>query len=235
MLDALGFLTVFGRSRPPTKKVLVWFGPVGALIGAALGLVWWGATNVWPAPVAAGIVVAADLGITGLLHIDGVADAADGLLPHLDRQRRLAVMATPDVGAFGVAVVAVTLLLRVAALASTDPQGWTAVAVLAAVWCAARAVMAVTTVTVAYARDGGLATPFLGGSLVASVLAAAPFVVLAAVRGIGGIVALVAGVAAGAIVVAFARRRLGGFTGDVLGAAGVATETIALVVMSARW
>src|SRR5829696_7389425 len=123
MLDALGFLTVAGRSRPPTRRVLVWCG----------------AANVWPAPVAAAIVVAADLGITGLLHIDGLADSADGLLPHLDRERRLAVMATPDVGAFGVAVVAAVLLLRFAALASTDPDGWKAIAFLAATWCAARA------------------------------------------------------------------------------------------------
>jgi len=213
----------------------VWFGPVGALIGAVLGLVWWGAANVWPAPVAAVIVVAADLAITGLLHIDGLADAADGLLPHLDRERRLAVMATPDVGAFGVAVVGVTLLLRAAALASTDPQGWKAVAFLAAVWCAARTVMAVTTVTVAYARDSGLATPFLGASLTATAAAAVPFVALAAARGIGGLVAVASGIVAGALVVAFARRRIGGFTGDVLGAAGVVTETVALVVMSARW
>ena len=235
MLDALGFLTVFGRSRPPTSRVVVWFGPVGAVIGAVLGLLWWGAANVWPAPVAGAIVVAADLGITGLLHIDGLADAADGLLPHLDRQRRLAVMAAPDVGAFGVAVVAVTLLLRTTALASTDPQGWKAVAFLAAVWCASRTVMAVTTVTVAYARETGLASPFLGGSLTATVMVAVGFVALAAGRGIGGGVAVAVGVAAGGLVVVFARRRLGGFTGDVLGAAGVVTETVALVVMSARW
>src|SRR4051794_40743326 len=135
MLDALGFLTIVGRARPPTRRAVVWFGPAGALIGAALGALWWGATNLWPAPVAAAIVVAADLGVTGLLHIDGLADSADGLLPHLDRQRRLAVMATPDVGAFGVAVVAVVLLLRVTALAATDPQGWRAIALLAAFWC----------------------------------------------------------------------------------------------------
>src|SRR5262245_12725103 len=105
MLDALGFLTVVGRSRTPTSRALAWFGPAGALIGATLGMLWWGTTNAWPAAVAAAIVVAADLGITGMLHLDGLADAADGLLPHLERDRRLAVMATPDIGAFGIATV----------------------------------------------------------------------------------------------------------------------------------
>ncbi len=213
-----------------------WFPLVGAGVGALVGLAWWASAKAWDtSAVPAAIAVAMDLVATGILHVDGLADSADGLLPHLPRERRLAVMAEPDVGAFGVAVVAVALLLRVAALGSTDPHGWKAVAFLAAVWCAARAVMAATTVTVTYARERGLASPFLGGSLWGPLAAAAPFMALAGVRGLGGVVALAAGLVAGASVVVFARRRLGGFTGDVLGAAGVVTETVALVVMSARW
>ncbi len=235
MLDALGFLTVVGRARTPTRRAVTWFGPTGALIGAVLGLVWWGASNVWPPAVAAALVVVADLAVTGMLHIDGLADSADGLLPHLDRDRRLAVMAQPDVGAFGTAVVVAALLLRVAALAATDPRGWRAVAFLAAVWCASRTLMAMTTAVVPYARATGLATSFLGASAPAAFAAGLPFMALAAVRGIGGVVALVSGLAAGVVVVALAWRRLGGFTGDVLGAAGVVTETVALVVASARW
>src|SRR5215216_1234064 len=159
MLDALGFLTIFGRPRPPARDARLWFGPVGALIGALLGLLWWGCSNVWPPAVAAAIVVAADLGMTGLLHIDGLADAADGLIPHLSPSRRLAVMSAPDVGAFGVAVVVAVLLLRFAALGAADPQRWRAVAFVAGVWCASRTLMAVTTAVVPYARDNGLASP----------------------------------------------------------------------------
>ena len=235
MLDALGFLTVLGRARPPSRHAVVWFGPAGALIGGLLGLVWWGASNVWPAPVAAALVIALDLALTGLLHVDGLADAADGLLPHLDRDRRLAVMATPDVGAFGAAVVVITLLLRVTALAATDPQQWRAVLFLAGVWCASRTLMAATTTLVPYARPSGLASSFLGGSAVAVIAIGLPLTALAAGRGVGGLVAVIAGVVAGALVVALAHRRIGGFTGDVLGAAGVVTETVALVVASARW
>jgi adenosylcobinamide-GDP ribazoletransferase len=170
-----------------------------------------------------------------MLHVDGLADAADGLLPHLDRDRRLAVMATPDVGAFGVAAVAVVLLARAAALATADPRGWAAVALLAAIWCAARVVMAVTMAVVRYARAAGLAGAFLGASAWSAIAAALPFLALAAARGVAGVVAVAGGVAAGVVVVALAVRRLGGFTGDVLGAAGVITETVALVVVSARW
>jgi adenosylcobinamide-GDP ribazoletransferase len=235
MLDAFGFLTVVGRSRTPTPRSLIWFGPTGALLGAALGLLWWGTSNAWPAPVAAAIVVAADLGVTGMLHLDGLADAADGLLPHLDRRRRLAVMAAPDVGAFGVGAVVAAVLLRFAALATMAPNGWHAVAFLAGVWCAARTLMAVTVCVVPYARGVGLANAFLGGSVVGPVVLGAPLTALAAVRGVGGIVGVIAGIAGGALVVGMAQRRIGGFTGDVLGAAGIVTETIALVVASARW
>jgi adenosylcobinamide-GDP ribazoletransferase len=235
MLDALGFLTVLGRSRTPTSRSLTWFGPTGALIGAALGLLWWGTSNAWPPAVAAALVVAADLAVTGMLHLDGLADAADGLLPHLERRRRLAVMAAPDVGAFGVATVVAALLLRFAALTAMAPDGWHAVAFLAGVWCAARTLMAVTACVVPYARGIGLANAFLGGSVAGPLVLGAPLTALAAVRGVGGVVAVIAGIAAGALVVVMAERRIGGFTGDVLGAAGIVTETIALVVASARW
>ena len=105
MRRALAFLTpLFGASEP-RPKTLTWFPFAGAALGLVLGALWWGAERVWPAAVAAAIVVAADLALTGLLHVDGLADSADGLLPHLDRARRLEVMATPDVGAFGVATV----------------------------------------------------------------------------------------------------------------------------------
>jgi adenosylcobinamide-GDP ribazoletransferase len=239
VLGALSFLTVLGRARRPDAGAVVWFGPVGVLLGALLGALWWSGVAVWPPAVAAALVVAADAGLTGLLHLDGLADSADGLLPHLERDRRLAVMSTPDVGAFGIATVTVVLLLRFAALASSEPEGWRAVTFLAGVWCAARALMAFTIVVVPYARADGLAGAFRsmddGTSRVPLVLTFVAAFGLAATRGVDGAVAVVAGVLTGGAVIAFARRRLGGFTGDILGAAGVMTETVSLVVASARW
>jgi adenosylcobinamide-GDP ribazoletransferase len=235
VLDALAFLTIAGGGRPPSRRAVAWFGPVGALIGASLGLLWWGTANAWPAPVAAALVVVADLAVTGMLHVDGLADSADGLLPPLDRQRRLDVMATPDIGAFGAVAIAAVLLLRFGALAGADPERWKAVTFLAAVWCASRALMGVTLAIVPYARPSGLASAFGGGALIPSLVAMVAAVAVGATRGVGGVVAVAGGVLAGAGTIAFARRRIGGYTGDVLGAAGVVTETVALVVASARW
>ncbi len=216
-------------ARPPDARTLAWFPAAGAVIGLVVGGGWWAAGEVFPPLVAAGIALALDLAVTGALHLDGLADTADGVLPHLDApERRKAVMAAPDVGAFGVAAVVAVVVLRWSALASLEPD---AVLVVAA-WAASRAAMAAALVLVPYV-GGGLGAAFAGApawpawlglgaaaglSVVAAEPAAVPALVLAAVA-----------------VVALARRRLGGVTGDVLGAAGIVGETVALVVATASW
>jgi adenosylcobinamide-GDP ribazoletransferase len=200
---------------------------------------WWSTEHAWPAEVAAAIVVGADLALTGLLHIDGLVDAADGLLAHLDRDRRLAVMREPTVGAFGIAAGGAVLLARFAALSSIRPS----ILLLTGIWCGSRAVMAVTPSVVRYVRadTGGLATSFLApgrvGPAVAAGLTGTAGLLAASMlwRPLGGAVAAMSGLIGAALVIWFARRRLGGFTGDVLGAAGVVFETVALVVAAARW
>ncbi len=234
MRSAVAFLTTFGRSRPPGATTFDWFPVVGLAIGALLGGVWWGASRLWAAPVAGAVVVAADLAVTGMLHFDGLVDAADGLLAHLPRERRLAVMATPGVGAFGVAAGAVAILLRWAALSATRP----AVLLLAALWCLSRTAMAVVARTQPYARDeSGLPSAFAGGRrwLPLGAGAAAAAGLACAWKPAAGAAAVAAGVAAAAGTALLARRRLGGYTGDVLGACGILAETAGLLVAAARW
>ena len=98
--------------------------------------------------------------------------------------------------------------------------------------------MAVAARALPYARtDGGLATVMLGGDWrpvgLYGVIASVSLGAFAGGRRTE--VAVAAGLVASACVVLFARRRLGGFTGDVLGAAGVVGETVALVVAAAKW
>ncbi|HXW38874.1 MAG TPA: adenosylcobinamide-GDP ribazoletransferase, partial [Acidimicrobiales bacterium] len=174
---AVSFLTPFGRATEPSASAFAWFPTVGAAMGALLGLLWWAAAHLWPAAVVAAIVVGADLGLTGLLHIDGLVDTADGLLPHLSRERRLAVMREPSIGAFGIAAGAAVLLARFAAIGSIHPS----VLLLVGIWCGSRAVMAVAPSLLPYARgDGGLATSFLAPE------GRGPAVV-AAITGLGGL------------------------------------------------
>jgi len=233
MRAALGFLTIVGGAAAPDRRAPAWFAPVGALVGLAVGGIWWGAAELWPPLLAAVLAVGADAALTGMLHLDGLADSADGLLPPVERERRLAIMATPDVGAFGMVVVLLVLVARVGALASLTPDPL----LVAGLWAGARALMALTMARVAYARTVGAASGFADRHAAAPALGlvAALVLVVATLDGWAGPATAVALVAGFVAVVAVAVRRLGGYTGDVLGAAGVVAETVALVVAAARW
>lgn len=233
MRAALGFLTIVGGAAAPDRRAPAWFAPVGALVGLAVGGVWWGAAELWPPLLAAVLAVGADMALTGMLHLDGLADSADGLLPPVERDRRLAIMATPDIGAFGMATMLLVLVARVAALATLAP----APLLVAGAWAGARAGMALTMARVPYARTVGAASGFAdrrtGAPALGLVVALA--LVVAALDGWAGPATALALVAGFAGVIAVAVHRLGGYTGDVLGAAGVVAETVALVVAAARW
>jgi cobalamin 5'-phosphate synthase/cobalamin synthase len=231
--QALAFLTPLGGAAAPTGSALAWFPVVGTVLGLALGTVWWATDDLLGPLAAAAVVVAADLALTGALHFDGLLDSADGLLPHLSADRRLEVMADPHVGAFAVATGGSALLLRTAALAAL---GAARPLLLAALWGLARTAMAVTALTGRYARPEGLASPFLRPSqpglppwvapgAIGGVLALA----LAGADDPGSVVAVLAAAAAAAAVAALAHRRIGGFTGDTLGAGGVVAETVGLL------
>jgi adenosylcobinamide-GDP ribazoletransferase len=237
MRRALSFLTVLGRAAAPNARTLAWFPVVGLGVGALVGAVWWAAGRVWPAALAAAIAVAVDAAVTGCLHLDGLADSADGLIPPATRERRFEIMADPRVGAFGAVALVVVLGLRVGALSATPAR----LLVVAGVWCASRTVMAAVARTVPYAHpDGGTATAFLAQGSTTSRLGIAVYGLATAlaltVLGAGprGVVIVAAEVVAALAVVWFAARRLGGYTGDVLGACGVVGETVGLLVLAAR-
>lgn len=238
MRAAVAFLTIVGGSAKPDDRTMGWFPLVGALLGLALGGVWWAGGEVWMPVVAASVVVAADLAFTGMLHIDGLADSADGLLAPLGSvERRLTVMADPVTGAFGVAAVAATLLLRTAGLASVAPEPLA----LVALWCTSRTVMAVAALRMPYARTGGLASDFVGpdsGRLAVPVAAGGTLVACSSAyigAGATGLAAVAATVAGGATILWLAYRRIAGYTGDVLGAAAVIGETVGLIALGTRW
>lgn len=241
MRRALAFLTLFGGAATPDETTLLWFPAVGALIGLAVGAAWWLAAKAWGASAAAGVALVTDLTLTGVLHVDGLADAADGLLAPMSRDRRLRAMADPAVGAFGVAGVVGVLLLRFGALASVRPLPLAVVGL----WCASRTAMAIVTQVLPYARPDGLVKDFLvsgerRGSRRARLVASLTLgvvvsgVLLALGRGSRGVAALVGELIAMGAVAALARRRIGGFTGDVLGAAGVVGETVGLLIVATR-
>jgi adenosylcobinamide-GDP ribazoletransferase len=236
---AVAFLTPFGgrQAARPGPATMAYFPVVGASLGALIGLSWSAARKRLPPLPAAALVVATDALMTGGLHLDGLADTADGLCAHVPAKSRLEIMAEPQVGTFAAIALGVVLISRTAALAVLEPSP----TLLAALYCSSRSVMVIGTRAMPYARKDGLATAFLpktGGpdaALVASLGGAGAALLLAAlVAGRRGARAVVAGWVSGALVLVLARRRIGGFTGDVLGAAGVVCETAGLFVASAK-
>ena len=239
MRSAFAFLTIVGRSAAPTPRALLWFPIVGALIGLGVGGVWEGANHAWPIVVAAALTTVVDAVLTGGLHWDGLADSGDGLLPALPTDRRLTVMTDPRVGAFGVIAVAVTVLLRFAVLTAGPTNTW----IIAALWCASRTAVALIVMLGRYARNEGIASGFRATStssrwqpiaLVAIGLAISLPLALVDRPGHGA-AALGAEVLTIAALTWFAMRRIGGYTGDVLGAQIVIGETAGLLLWTARW
>ncbi|MCE2525652.1 MAG: adenosylcobinamide-GDP ribazoletransferase [Acidimicrobiia bacterium] len=230
MLSALSFLTILGPPRAPSRHTFRWFAIVGAGLGAAVGGVHLGAHLLWPPLVAAAVVLAADLLFTGALHLDGLADSADGLGAQTDRARRLELMAEPGIGAFALAAGGAILVGRWALFADGDID----FLAFLCVWSASRVLAATVPAFVDYARPGGLAEAFRAGSSRWLLAWLAP--VAAGLFFIAGPAGPIAVGAAGVIcvgIVAAARRRLDGFTGDILGAVIILSETAALLTLAA--
>lgn len=214
---------------------------VGAFVGLAGGGVYVVATLVGlPIAVAAILALATMALATGALHEDGLADTADGFGGGVDRAAKLAIMRDRRIGVFGALALIFVVGLRIFALTAIGATAGTVGAVAGIVAAAAfsRAAMSVVMVTLAPARDSGLGADagrpalaiVVAALLLGAVIAAAVHLRLgpAAV-----IVVLAGGLAATWVVAVLARRQIGGYTGDVLGAAQQASETTILLALSA--
>ncbi|MBN1192956.1 MAG: adenosylcobinamide-GDP ribazoletransferase [Coriobacteriia bacterium] len=182
------------------------------------------------AVVVAALVVGTWALLSGLLHVDGLADSADGLGVRGDAQRRMEVMKDSSVGAFGVTAIVLVLVLEVAAVAAIVESQclWALVAApVIGRWGAAMALMYRTP-----ARAGGLAMRYASHPSVAGVGMASAFVapLLVFAWPPSASVALVTllGVAFAVVAPGVFARRLGGITGDVLGATVVLSEAFVL-------
>ena len=208
-------------------RSLILFPAVGALIGALTATVAWGAAIALPPLPAAALGVAAGALVTSAMHLDGLADTADGVGAALSGGDPATAMHDPRLGVFGGAALALDLLLKVSvmsALVAGPRFPIEAIAAGALARAAALALMTglpyVGTGTGAWSRGLHLA-PCLAGIGIASILG-----VLAVGPAFGAMAA--AAVVVAAIVGRWSHRRLGGVTGDTLGAAVELAETLAL-------
>jgi adenosylcobinamide-GDP ribazoletransferase len=203
---------------------------VGAGIGALVGYVVVGLDARLTALVAAGLAVALEALVTGAIHLDAVADSADGLGAD-SRERALEIMREPSLGAYGVAALVLNVVIKIAALAAVTAGPDVVLAVVAA-YALGRTAPLVLGWALPYARNSGGSGAALAGSSgeVSRALGVGLGLGLAiAALGLRGIVVAGAASAAAAVVGLIAWRRLGGVTGDVLGASTELATTLALV------
>jgi adenosylcobinamide-GDP ribazoletransferase len=224
----IGRRTEIGEHELRSGAIL--FPVVGALIGALAGVVSWGATFVLPPLVAAVLGVAVGVLLTAALHVDGLADVADGIGAVLTGRDPSTVMRDPRLGTFGGVALALDLLLKVSVLASLVadrrfPLELVAAASLARV---APLVLATTLPYISPKSGSGRWTRGVGPGVALAGMAVASAVGIATVGPAFG-----AMVGSAALVTALLGRwsavHLGGVTGDVFGASAELTETLALI------
>lgn len=228
-LAAVQFLTIVpARSNAAPSDAVVFFPVVGALLGAAAGGVRLIPETVLPPSIAAALALVLLIAITGALHEDGLADVFDAFRAGRSRERIHAILKDSRVGTYGAIALVMSLLVRWQAI---DALGARAVPALAAAAGASRGVM-VTLAYVSRPSGEGIGKAFCLGLRRPAVIAAA--IQSGALAFLFGTVPGIAAIAASALVIAAARayfeRRIGGVTGDCLGAVCQISEITMLLI-----
>ncbi|ARE40490.1 Cobalamin synthase [Rhodovulum sp. P5] len=213
-----------------------WFPLVGLGIGAVLALAYGLAALVFPPLVAALLAVALGVRLTGALHEDGLADIADGLGGAADRARAMEIMRDSRIGSYGAVALGLVLAVKVAALSHL---GSAAMAGLIAAHGLSRLSPVLMMARLPYARSDGKAAfagtgPGPRGLRIA--LATSGVTLLGLGLTVGPVAALVTLIALAAVLIrmeAMFRWRLGGYTGDGLGAVQQLSETAVLLAILA--
>lgn len=230
-----------GYSPAMLRASAAHFPAVGWVVGLIGALALAGALALWPPIVAAVLCTVVTVLVTGAFHEDGLADVVDGLGGSASRERALEIMKDSRIGAFGAIALVLALGLKFALLATLAAQGaLTACAVVLAAHVLSRlAPLAVMRAAPYVGGEGGKAKPLAdavsGASVGIAVLWSLPAAgLLVVVGGLNGAVALVAAALVALFMVRLLRRRLGGFTGDGLGATQQLGELAIYLALAAR-
>lgn len=214
-----------------------YFPLVGLLVGGVCAAVFWGASQLWSGAMPALLAVGVGVLVTGAFHEDGLADTCDGLGGGATPERRLEIMKDSRIGTYGALGLGLVLATKIAALA-TLPAGlgaWTLVAAHAG----GRGASVLAMRALAYVRDvdGGKWKPAPSDLGFWEVLAAVTFAALPLALSPAGVVlqGLLAGALLALALTLVARRLLGGYTGDVLGAIEQMFELGFTLGVAAAW
>lgn len=246
-LIALGYFTRLpipawvGWSASELNRATRYFPLVGLLVGGICAAVLWAALQFWPAGVAVLLAMLGGLLLTGAFHEDGLADSADGFGGGWETARVLAIMKDSRIGTYGACALLIALLLKFATLSAL---GNAALLALPLVHALSRVPPLLIMAGMAYVRedDSSRAKPVAEGLgaaewLTGSLLGVSPLVVALALGLLSPLraLALLAAVAlAGLVCARYFRQRVGGYTGDALGAAQQVCELTGYLALCAH-
>lgn len=216
-------------SAGDSGRAAVWYPFVGLVIGALTWLAWKAAMSLFPPLVGGILALIVWVALTGGLHLDGLADCCDGLFASVPPERRLEIMKDPHTGAFGTIGLVLILLLKAAALTSLTPA--TSFGILLAASLARGCILPAGLLPLA--RPSGMGADFVSGFRRSFLFwgAIVPLVV-ALLLGIHGVLSALLGIGMAALILWFARSRIGGVTGDVFGMIVEVVETVVLLVFA---
>jgi adenosylcobinamide-GDP ribazoletransferase len=210
------------------SRAALWFPVVGVIVGAIVALALWLGAFISPWSAAL-VAVVAWVWVTGGLHLDGLGDVSDALAgAHRSPERFLQILRDPHIGAFGTIAIVLQLMAKLVLLAQIAGQPEFAPLVLTAAW--ARLGPAVWSLSVPPLAAGSAETFSKELDPRAVAIEAAVLVLVSAWFAPVLLAALVVIPA----IAAYWRYRLGGITGDCLGASIEVTETILLLLIAAR-
>ncbi len=236
---AVSFLTVLpvanADGSPGERLGRAYFPAIGALIGLAAGIVCLVAAGATTPLLGAAAAVAVLCALTGAIHLDGLADSADGLLARgADVTRRLEVMRDPHLGSYGVTAIASVLLLEVAAIAAMSPVRALVALVIAGALSRLATLAVITFVPYVRASGLGVAAWDERHRRLDLLLGAASAALVCALDWRRALVALPIVALVALLLVVLARRQVGGATGDVCGATAELCQLAVLLVFAVR-
>ncbi len=243
LLQAIRFLTIIpvpGEQTSPASfsRMAVWFPWIGGLLGVILLGFHYGIRLLLPQTAAGALTLAAWVVLTGGLHLDGLGDCCDAFFASVPLERRLEILKDVHKGSFGVAGIAIALIVKYAGIASLTVQkisfpGWSGldfhwgllVAPLLARW------MVLLVAIQPRAHRDGLGVAFARDISLQDILLAAVLPVIVIIfTGQRGIIAALVALVALFSIITWARSKIGGVSGDVLGMTIEICETVVLFV-----
>ncbi|MGH2662650.1 MAG: adenosylcobinamide-GDP ribazoletransferase [Actinomycetota bacterium] len=224
-----------GAEQPEAKhlgRAVAWFPVVGGLLGLLLAASYIGALVLLPPLAASGMAVGVGIALTGALHEDGLADTADALGGARSKEDALRILKDPSLGTYGVLAIVLSVLLRVLALGTLD--GWRALAFLPGAHALSRGAAGLLLAARPAATRHGLGAAFSAATTRREVSWAVVSSLLLGGLFLGAWVVPAAALAllGAAAIAALSVQRIGGMTGDVLGAVQQVAE-IAILLLGA--